>query len=256
MEAGDGAACDRDKHEGPDGSPIGVLVGKVGEDLGHGLAAGQGAEADADGHDDQADAEERIDLADDLVNGNEGGDEVVDHDDGQPEDLVDHQAGGAAGADQLDKQAGRADGEHGADHDQQDHGEDTHDILHRLAEVDAGDLGNGGAVVSLGQHTGKVVMDSAGKHGAEGDPQIDHRAPHGAADGTEDGAKTGNVQKLNHEQLPLRQHDIVDTVVDGDSRGLPVVRAEDTVHELAIEQVAADQNRQAQEKAEHTNSSH
>ena len=251
MAWGDSAAGNGDEHEGPDGGSLGVHVGEVGEDFGDLLAAGQGAEADADSHDDQADAEHGVDLADDLVDGDEGRGEVVGDDDGEPEDLVGQDAAQAAVGGQGDDQTGGADCEHGADHDQQDDGEDAHDVLHRGSEVDAGDLGDGGAVVALGQHAGEVVMHSTGKHGAEGDPQEDHRSPHGTGQGAEDGAEAGNVQKLDHEQLPLGQDDVVDTVVDGDGRGLTVVGVEGAVYVLAVEQVAADQNGQAQEKANH-----
>ena len=54
--------------------------------LRHGIA-GQDHDgaADAHRHDDQADAEDGIDLADDLIHRQEGGTEVIDEDDCQPE---------------------------------------------------------------------------------------------------------------------------------------------------------------------------
>ena len=251
MEAGDSAAGDGDEHEGPDRGSLGVHVGEVGKDLGD-AAVDDGAESNADSHDDQADAEQGVNFADDLVNGDEGRDEVVDQDDREPEGgLEDDTALDAAVLEQGDKQAGGADGEDGADHDQQDDGEDAHDVLHRAAEVDAGDLGDGGAVVALGQHAGKVVMNSAGENSTEGDPQENHRSPHGAGQSAEDGAEARDIQKLNHEQLPLGQYDIVDTVVNGDSGSLAVVRIEDAVYELAIEEIAADKDCKTCEKAYH-----
>ena len=146
----------------------------------------------------------------------------------------------------------RTHGEHGTNHDQQDHGEHTHDVLHGAAQINAGDLGDGSAVVALGQHAREIVVDSAGEDSAEGDPQEDHRSPHGAADGSEDGAQAGNVQQLHQEQLPLGHNDVVNTVVDGHSGSFPVVRTEDPVDDLAVKQVAADEDQKANEKANHT----
>ena len=55
-------------------------------DLGDGVGGvGEDAKDNADGHDDQADAEHGVDLTDDGVDGDEGRDEVVDQNDDQPE---------------------------------------------------------------------------------------------------------------------------------------------------------------------------
>ena len=96
MEAGDRAAGDRDEHEAPDRGALRMHVGEVTPDLRNGVALGEDAQSNAERHDDQADAEEGINLADDLVNGQEGCDEVVDQDQNQPEELAGEDAGAAA----------------------------------------------------------------------------------------------------------------------------------------------------------------
>ena len=94
-------------------------------------------------------------------------------------------------------------------------------------------------------------MHSAGEDGTEGDPQEHNRSPHGTGQGAEDGAEAGNVQKLNHKQLPLGHDDVVNAVVDGDCGGLAVVGREGLVYKLAVEQVSTYKYSQAQEKANH-----
>ena len=211
-------------------------IGRVGEDT----------EDDADGHDDEADAEDGVDLADDRVNRDKGRDEVIHQDEDEPEQQRSEHAGCTALAAQLHDQARRADRKHRAHHDEQDHGEDTHHVLHHRAKVFAGDLGDGSAVVALAHHAGEVVVHAACKDGAEGDPQEHHRPPQCALHGTKDGAKAGDVQQLNEEQLPLGHHNVVHTVIDAHSRRFAVVRAEGVVHNLTIDKVAHDQDRQTE----------
>ena len=89
-------------------------------------------------------------------------------------------------------------------------------------------------------------MHTACKDGAEGDPQKDHRPPQCALHGTKNGAKAGDVQQLNEEQLPLGHHNVVHTVIDAHSRRFAVVRTEGVVHDLTIDKVAHDQDRQTE----------
>ena len=107
-------------------------------------------------HNDQAETKYRVNLTDDLINGQEGGDEIVHQNQHQPEQLVGEDTGAAAVGEQELDQTSRTHGEHGTDHDQQHNAEYTHDILHGAAQVDAGDLGDRGALVTLAEHTGEV----------------------------------------------------------------------------------------------------
>ncbi len=192
---------------------------------------------DTNRHDDQADTEYRVDLTDDLVDGNERRDEVVAEDDGQPDRRLSERAGDTFLGEQLHDQACRADCEDGTNHDQQNDREDTHDGLHDRAKVDADDLGDRSAVVALGEHACKVVMHRTCKDGSESDPQENDRAPLSTLHGAEDRAKACDVQQLDHEELPGGKNDIVNTVVDGHSRGLPVVRRKRCIDKFAVGKV-------------------
>ena len=207
---------------------------------------GEDTNDNAHSHDDQADAEHGVDLADDGINGDKGCDEVVDQDDDQPEQGGGQHTGHTAVLAQGNDQAGRADCEHGTNHDQQHDREHTHDVLHDRSEVLAGDLSDGSTLVALAHHTGEVVMHATCKDGAEGDPQEHHGAPQSTLQCTEDGTQTCNVQQLDQEQLPLGHHNVVNTIVDAHSRRFTVVRAERVVNDLAIDKVADDQERQTE----------
>ena len=89
-------------------------------------------------------------------------------------------------------------------------------------------------------------MNTTCKDGAKGDPQEHHRAPQSALQSTEDRAQASDVQQLDEEQLPLRHHDVVNAIVDADSRSFTVVRSERVVNDLAIDKVANDQERQTE----------
>ena len=221
-------------------------IGEVVPDLGDHITLGEDTHGHTNSHDDQADAEHGIDLTDDLINGQEGGDEVVHKDQHQPEQLVGEDTGAAAVGEQELDQTSRTHGEHGTDHDQQHNAEHTHDILHGAAQVDTGDLGDRGALVTLTEHTGEVIVDSAGENGAEGDPQEHHGAPQRAAQGTENGAETGDVQQLDHKQLPLGQNHVVHAVVDLDGGRLTVIGPEGPIHQGAVDEVTADQQCQTE----------
>ena len=251
MEAGDRTAGNGDEHEAPDRSALRVEVGEVVPDLGDLIALGEDTKTHAERHDDEADTEHGVDLTDNLVDGQERCDEVVDQDQNQPEELAGEDTGAAAvGAQQLDE-AGGADSEHGADHHEQHHAEHAHDVLHCAAEVDTGDLGDGSAFVTLAHHTGEIVVNRTGKNRTEGDPQENHRAPQSAAQSAEDRAETRDVQKLDHKQLPLRQNHVVHAIVDLDSRRFTVVRAEGLFDDATVNEVAADQQCEADQKAKH-----
>ena len=202
---------------------------------------GEDTDDNADRHDDQAHAEQRVYLADDLVDRNKGCDEVVRQNNDQPEQRGRENAGNTVVLAQRNDQAGRADCEYRADHDQQDDREHAHNVLHRVAEVFAGDLRDGRAVVSLTDHAGEIVVYAAGKDGAEGDPQKYDRAPERALKCTKDRAEAGNVQQLNQKELPLRHNDVVHAVIDAYRRSLAVIRAEGFVYDLTISKIAGDQ---------------
>ena len=111
--------------------------------------------------------------------------------------------------------------------------------------------GDRGALVTLAEHTGEVIVDSTGENGTEGDPQEHNRTPQSTAQSAEDGTQASNVQQLDHEQLPLGQNHVVHAVIDLDSGSLTVIGPEGPIHQGAIGEIAADQQCQANEKANH-----
>ena len=243
MESGNRAAGDGDKHEGPDRGSLRVHVVEVRPDLRDRVGRiRHDTEDNTDSHRDQADTEDRVDTSDDGIDRDEGGDEVVQQDDGEPEGTVRQQSGaGACRIDHLDDQAGRALRKYGTDHDEENDREYTHDVLHSTTEIITSDLRDRATVASLGKHTGKVIMDTTGEDGTTGDPQENNRAPECTLQGTEDRAEAGDVQKLNQEQLPLWHDDVIDAIIDSDGRCFTVIRSEGAVDELTIGKIAGDE---------------
>ena len=208
--------------------------------------------ADTKRHHNQRNTENRIDLSDDLVDGDKGRDEVVDQDHCQPEGRIDQDAGLHAGiGEQRLQKACRADREDRAGHNQKDDTEDTHDVLHHRTEQSSGYLGDRRTVLTLGHHPGQIIVYAAGKDGSEGNPEEDNRSPHRTGDGAEDRSQTGNIQQLYQKQLPGRHDNIVHTIVDRNRRGLTVIRRECVVHKLAVREIPGDQDHQTKQKAKH-----
>ena len=247
VEAGNSAAGDGDEHEAPDRGARRMHAAEMIPQFRDGVSGvGEDTEDNAHSHDDQADAEHGVDLTDDGVNGNESRDEVVDQNDDQPEQGGGEHAAHATVLAQGHDQAGRADCEHGTDHDQQHHGEHTHDVLHHGSQILTGNLSDGSALIALAHHTGEVIVDATCKDGTKGDPQEHHGAPQSTLQCTEDGAEARNVQQLDEEQLPLGHHDVVNAIVDAHSRSFTVVRSKRVVNDLAIDKIADDQERQTE----------
>ncbi len=258
MEAGDRAAGHGDEHERPHRRLHGggVHAAEAAPDLWDGVVRiDEDANRHAHGHDDQADAEYGIHLADDLVNGEERRNEIVRQNDNQPEQGGSQDACSAVFLAQLDDKARGAHGEHGAHHDQQHYAEHPHDVLHHAAQVDAGNLGDRLAVVALTHHTGEEVVDAAGQQGAEGDPQKDDGPPQGALQRAEDGPQARDIQQLHQEQLPPGKHHVVHAVVNLDGGRLTVVRSEGVLHHLAVDEVSSDQKRETDDETDHKKTS-
>ena len=256
METGDGAAGHSDEHERPDGGAGGMHAAEVAPDLRDGVV---GIDENADGnayrHDNQADTEDGVHLTDDLVNGEERGDKVVDQDDDEPEQSGGQNSLHAVLLEQRDDQSGRTHGEHGAHHHQQHHAEHAHDVLHGAAQIDAGNLGDGLAVVALAHHAGEEVVDAAGQKSAEGDPQEYDGSPQSALKRAENGAQACDVQQLHQKQLPLGKHHVVHAVVDLDGGGLAVIGSEGVFHDLAVGEVSSDEKRETDDETDHKNTS-
>ena len=229
-------------------------VGEMAPDLRSLESMHRNTERNADRHDDQDNTEDRIDLADDLVNRDKGGDEIVQQNNCQPGRGLCKRAGNTLLRQQLDKQTSRSDCEHGTNHDQQNNRKYSHNGVHDRPKIDARYFGDRSTVISLGKHTGEVIMHRTGKNRTERDPQEYDRSPQRALHGTEDRAKAGDVQKLHQKQLPGRHDNVVNTVIDRDSRCFPVIRSEGIVYELAVGEVSAYQNQQTYNKAYHTQS--
>ena len=235
MEAGDGAAGYGDEHERPDGQPRRVQVSQ--RELRDGIAPGDDAAEDARRHEDQHRAEQGIKSADDLVDGQKRGEDVIDEDHDDPECAVQRVRR------QARQERGGGGDEHRAGQDKEQDGENAHAPLCALAQIDAAELSDGSAVVPLGDHAGHIIVDAAAQHGAEDDPEEHHRAEAGAHQRAEDRAGARDVQKLHQKRLPGGHGEKIHPVLLRISRRLPVIRRKHLFHHCAIDEITRDQHR-------------
>ena len=143
---------------------------------------------------------------------------------------------------------GRAEYEYRADHHQQEYRKDEHHRFRGLAQVRTDQVRQIGAAVPDGQHPRQIVVHRTGENAAEYNPQIRRRTELGSHDGAEDRPRTGNVQELDHENFPRRQHGEVHAVGFGHGRRRPVVRSENPFHKTSVEEIAGYQGQQGQDE--------
>ena len=202
-------------------------------------------------HEDQSKGEHRIYPADDLVDRQQRGNDVIDKDDDDPEtvlaDGIHHKCRFPDAAQDL----GRAEHEHGTYHHQQEDREDQHHRLRGLAEIGSDEFRQVGAAMPDRQHARQIVVYGTREDTAEHNPEIGRRAELGAHDRTENRTRPGNIQELDHENLPRGQHDIVYPIGFGDSRRGPVVGPEHTFNESTVKKIAGHQGRQGKDKRNH-----
>ena len=248
VEAADGAAGYRHEHHREDGIRlrVGLVVGELMPQLRHRVGVYEQHRHDSHGHEEQREAEHGVQLADELVDGQKRGSHVVDEDEDDPEEAR-HAVGGYLG-----QQVGRVIDEHGSYEYHQQQGEDAHGELDTSTELAAHDLWQRGSAHAQRHHARHEVVDGSGEDGAENYPQERRRSVHDAHDGAEDGPQTGNVEKLYEENLPGGELDVVYAVGHGlDGRIAGGVYADHLGGKLAVNEIAADQQCQANEKANH-----
>ena len=143
VEAGAGAASDGDEHQRPSGQAGGVLRRPFNIAVEGVSLEGQSSQQ-ADRHEHQQYGEERIDAPDDLVHGQNRGEEVVGKDDRHKKHAVD--------ACQLGQQASGPRHEDHAHQNEQHDGEHAHELPDGFAKVISNNVGHGLAVITDRQH--------------------------------------------------------------------------------------------------------
>ena len=249
METADRPAGNGDEHVGPDrlslAAPGLAAVLQAVPEFGDLRMLHDQADHQGHGHEYQCYRKERVDFADDLVDGEHRGDNVIDEDYPRP----DHEGGVGSVAGQVFQDDGRAVNEHGSHQHQQQDAEAEHHGPGAPAEVFPDQLRQARAAIAQRQHPAEIVMHGSAEDAAQHDPEVGRRAELRAHDGPEDGPRTGDVQELDHEDLPRGHGDEIDAVRLGDGgRGTRRVRTEHPLYELAVEQVSQDQCDDADEE--------
>ena len=234
VEARDGTAGDGDEQHGEDavGPTVwlrrGPHVVAVRPQFGQRGPVEEEPHHQRPSHEQQRQGEQRIDLADDLVDGQHRGDEVIAEDDDDPHHGV--------AADGMENQGGAID-EHRSHQDEQQHRDHQHHVLRGRAQIVADHLGQSRAVVAHGEHAAQIVVDGSSEDAAEDNPQIGRRTELRAHDGTEDGPRARDVEELDHEDLPSGHHDVVQPIGLADGGRHAVVGAEYALNKAAVEDV-------------------
>ena len=213
---------------------------------------GEDADEHADGGEHQDGAKDGVNAADDGVNGEHGGDQVI-----QEDHAVDDPGlgiGGSAGEVEHLLGGDVAGGvyEHGA-HQQEQHAHK--DVVHgedALVGVLTDHFGHLGTAVTQADHTAEVVVHRATDDVADGDGDERDGAKQDALNGAQDGACACDVQQVDQAVLPAAHGHVVHAVLLGIGGGSPVVRPEDLFAQRAIEGGAAEEDDKADDEGCHT----
>ena len=244
METGDGTTGDGDEQQRPERQIRRVQVGEVHPGVVEALAGDDEADDEADRHEDQQRTEDGVEAADDLVDGDDGREDVVGEDGRNPVDQI--------GGGEVGEQARRAQDEDHAHQHQEHHGKEVHEVLGGGAQVLTDHGRHRGAPGAYRQHAGEIVVDRTGEDAAKDDPEHGDRTIEGTQDGAEDGADAGDVEQLNQVDLLVRHGDIVHPVRHGDGGGLQLgFGPEYPFDEFAVYEVAGYQQADTEEEPDH-----
>ena len=164
-----------------------------------------------EGHEQERKCENRIYPAYNLVNGQKSGYDVVDEHHDDPEHDGKQIPVIADGGDVSQDDCRRIDKD-GSYEEQKDEGEDQHDLLCGFPKIRSDQFRESGPVMAKGNHSRKIIMDSSRENAAEDYPQISRRPEFGTHDGPEDRTCPGDVEELDHIDLPQRHGDKIHPV--------------------------------------------
>ena len=231
MEAADCSTSDGYEEHREDGSRI-IFCTKAIPHLGQVGALHIEHYHNAYSHKEQRSGKNRINLADNLVDGEHGGKHIVEEDYHNPRHHTHIAIGEAA------ENVGRTAHPHRSHENEQHNGEHAHHALHTCAKEAANNLRQTLALVAHGDATHEEIVHCTAEDGAKDNPQVGSGAKLCAHYRAENRTQSGNVEELNHKQLPGRKHDVIYAIGHRDSRSGTVVGTENAANEPPVDKIA------------------
>ena len=196
-------------------------------------------------------AEDGVNAADDGVDGEHGGDQVI------QEDHAVNDPGGDGGRLAVEAEYGGGGNvagginEHSAHQQQKQAAEHIVYVENALIGIALDHLGHLGAAVAQTDHAGEIVVHGAADDVADGDGDKCDGPEQNALDGPQDGAGAGDVQQVDQAVFPALHGDEVHAVLLGIGRGLTVVGSENLLAEASVQRSAAEQDHKTDDKCCH-----
>ena len=245
VEAADDAASNRHEEHRDDRLACRMLV-EVAHDIVEAefiedVQVRDDAHENSEGGENQEGAENRVDAADNLVNREEGANEVVgkNADNGNPEKC---RRDVAADENRGVHESGRSRGKHGANENER-HGNERHyKFCRSLAQELAGERRNVVTVVAHADHAAEVVVHCAAEDVSEREQNEHDGTKLDAENHANHRANACNVQKLNENVFPVRHRDAVNAIRVCECRSLAVIRSEHAFNELAVGEISKDED--------------
>ena len=252
MEAGNGATGNGNEQAGEDGLVLQTRLltpaAQAIPQFRNGRPLDKQAHHKSQCHEQQRNGKNGINLADELIYGQQGGHQIVGEDDTHPK----HDGATAAVSGNVSQDESRAVHEHRSHQQQEDDGEYQHHLFGTVTQILAHQFREAHSSVAHRKHTAHIIVHGAGKDAAQNNPQVAGRAKLGAHDGAENGTGSGNVQELNHEHLPVGHGNVIHPIRLHNGRCLAGrIRAEGMIYEGSVKEIAQNQGYDADKKGNH-----
>ena len=244
MKARNGAARDGDEERRDDrhGVRVELCVGQR-RQFGDPVGAEEQHAQQCERHEDEGHAEDRINLADDLVDGQQRGDEVVGQNQPDPHRVRHrrhHAAEDVGGTEQEDR----------TDEYEQHDREEAHELPHSGAQVTSCHFGDAQAVVAHEHDARQEVVHRTHEDAAQRDPQKSHGTERCSQNRAEDRTRTGDVEQLDQKDPPARHGHVVYAVEERFARyAAGRIDRCDPFQIAAVGEIGDDERREADEES-------
>ena len=245
MKTTDGSARNGDKHHRKNGTAL-ILGSKTFPHLGQGGLVDKHGYQQAKSHKQQRNGKQRINPPDDFIDRTKGSHNIIDKNNNHPKIGI-HPHGSHAS-----QQFGRTGDEHGSNQHHQHHGKNGHHLTSAVSQVSPYQLRQALPIMTKRKSTTEEIVYSTGKNSSKHNPQVRSRSELRPHNGTENRTKPGNVEKLNHKNLPVGKYQIIHPVSLCISGCFPVyIRFEDTLHKASVNEISPYQKKEGQSKCNH-----
>ena len=205
----------------------------------------------ADRREEQDRAEDWINAADDLVDREEGRDEIINEDNSVDDPRRYRCCCAVKTKDLCCRNIARCVDEHRANQKQQQAAEDLVDGVDAFVGIFADHFRHLCAAVAQADHAREIVVHRTADDVADRDRDERDRSEKDPLDRPQDRTGTGNVEQIDEAVFPAAHRYVVDAILLCVRRRLAIVRTEDVLAELSVDRSAYEKDHEPNDECSH-----